>query len=368
MTGLLDLAARAALVLLVALAASAMLRRQSAALRHRFLAAGLAGSLIVAPLSWLTPTLITVAPASETSSAALTPIEVEEPGQSARAAAGASGARPGLWLLWIAGATARGLWLVGALVLLRRRTRQNGCPAGAWERLLPGAAAAIGVNRRVTLRAASDALAPATWGWRSPVILVPASAAAWPDLRVRLVLLHELAHVRRLDWPVQMLGEAACAVYWFNPLVWLARSRLRRESERACDDLVLGCGISAERYGTELVDVARLHAHRPYLAGTVPMARASSLEGRIVAMLDPTTASPSNHAPRAALACGALVVSLLIPIATLGVAAQADVRSFTVQVFDLTGAVLPGTSVELTDAEQERAQRDDGGIGPCRVR
>jgi beta-lactamase regulating signal transducer with metallopeptidase domain len=63
---------------------------------------------------------------------------------------------------------------------------------------------------------------------------------------------HEVAHIERCDWLVQVLAEAARTVYWFNPLFWLLCRRLRAESEHACDDVVLNAGINANDYAAAL--------------------------------------------------------------------------------------------------------------------
>src|SRR3954463_2027201 len=97
-----------------------------------------------------------------------------------------------------------------------------------------------------------------TWGALEPRILLPAGADEWTDLRIGAVLGHELAHVRRHDWFIQLVGELARAMYWFNPLVWIACDRLRLESERACDDAVLGLGFDSTQYATELLELARM--------------------------------------------------------------------------------------------------------------
>jgi TonB family protein len=179
---------------------------------------------------------------------------------------------------------------------------------------------------------------------------------------VELVLLHELAHVKRLDWPAQLVGEIACAASWFNPLAWLARARLLRESERACDDLVLACGVSASAYGHELASIARLHHRSPHPAATLPMARASSLERRIVAMLNPTIdRRPLTR--RTTFAGAALAFAVLGLSATFQLAAQDQPGSFTVQVFDPSGAVLPGVAIELADARGETRRTATEGSG-----
>ena len=122
--------------------------------------------------------------------------------------------------------------------------------------------------------------------WRSTIVL-PALAAQWPDERRQVVLLHELAHVRRRDLLGQQLGRVTCAVYWFHPLVWSAARRLRAESERACDDLVLSCGARASDYAGHLLDILAAGRGLGAPATVLPMARAKEFEGRLLAILDP---------------------------------------------------------------------------------
>ena len=91
---------------------------------------------------------------------------------------------------------------------------------------------------RLLLTDESDLLA--TWGLLRPRVLLPPHAREWPDDRIRIVLCHELAHVRRHDWFVQITAEAVRIAFWFNPLIWIACTRLRRDSEQACDDVGAG--------------------------------------------------------------------------------------------------------------------------------
>jgi TonB family protein len=361
MSGLLDLIAGTSLILLVALTAAALLARHSAASRHLLLGAGLAATLLIGPLSWLSPPLFSVASAPPAGPDPIAPIEALEATASAPVADSTWWMQPALLVaVWIAGSTARMLWLAVLLLRLSRQTRRGQEPSAAWTDLLPPAAAAMGVTRRVAVKATDMDLAPATWGWPRPVILVP--TADWPAIRVRVALMHELAHVRRLDWIVQLVGEAACAIHWFNPLVWIARRRLGRESERACDDLVLASGIGAGSYAGELTAIARLHAGRSQPAAAVPMARPSSLERRIVAMLDPTIdRRPLTRRTKAA--CGMLVLAAMLPAASLRVVAQDPAQSFTVQVFDPSGAVLPGVAIELEDAQKATRSATTEGSG-----
>jgi len=92
-------------------------------------------------------------------------------------------------------------------------------------------------------------------------------------------------HIRPRDCRVQLVTQAACALYWFNPLVWVAAAHVRSERERACDDEVLGFGAQPSSYAAHLLDIAR--DLRPSLRPTaaLAMARPSELEGRLLAVL-----------------------------------------------------------------------------------
>ncbi len=99
-------------------------------------------------------------------------------------------------------------------------------------------------NQRVNVRLSNRVTVPMVWGFLRPVILLPIDADQWQTERLRAVLLHELAHIKRWDWTLQMVAQITCAVYWFNPLVWFAVRRMRIEAEQACDDQVLTPGIN----------------------------------------------------------------------------------------------------------------------------
>jgi TonB family protein len=142
-----------------------------------------------------------------------------------------------------------------------------------------------------------------------------------------------------------MLGELLRAVYWFNPLVWIACRRLRQESEHACDDAVLQSGVEPTDYASHLLDLARtLNLGR---RGTVPapaMARASSLEGRISAMLNARLDRNSlTPATRIAIAAALLIATISIA----GAAAQNRFSTLTGTVVDQTNGFLPDATLVL---------------------
>jgi len=164
---------------------------------------------------------------------------------------------------------------------------------------------------------------PFACGVLQPTIVLPASAEEWSDSRRRAVLFHELAHVKRRDLVGHTLGRVACALYWFHPLVWTAGRRLRAESERACDDLVLSCGARASDYADHLLDIVISVRHHGAPATAMPMARRRELEGRVLAILDPAVARIGpGRLQSAALVAG-------IGVLALSVAAMAPARRAT---------------------------------------
>jgi hypothetical protein len=141
-------------------------------------------------------------------------------------------------------------------------------------------------------------------------VLLPAAAFEWDAERRRSVLLHELAHVRRGDLRVQALAQAACAVYWFNPLAWIAASHLRSEREQACDDEVLRSGARPSTYAQHLLDIAKDLRTTRFPSAALAMSRPRELEGRLVAVLAVSRHRAPAHWTRWAVTIGLSAVTL----------------------------------------------------------
>jgi beta-lactamase regulating signal transducer with metallopeptidase domain len=186
----------------------------------------------------------------------------------------------------------------------------------------------LGVRRPVRVLQDHDQSMPMTWGLRHPTVLVPAGFVAWPRSRRRAVLVHELAHVRRWDWVTQLGARLACALYWWNPLAWVAARRLREERERACDDLVLAHGTVPSAYAGDLLEIARAFRAGPSIAlAGVAMARRSELAGRLLAVLD-AARSRRSLAPGRAWSATAAAAVLLLPAAGLATGARPHASAF----------------------------------------
>jgi HEAT repeat protein len=165
-----------------------------------------------------------------------------------------------------------------------------------------------------------------TWGWIHPAVLIPSDAAEWTSERLRVVLLHELAHIKRGDWATQVVAQIACAAYWFNPFVWIAARCQRIERERACDATVVAAGTCASSYANHLLEIARSRMEPAWSSlPAVAMARRSQLEGRLVAILDPRTRRAATRAGRS-LAVVATIAAVAL-LAALEPSARAQART-----------------------------------------
>lgn len=173
-----------------------------------------------------------------------------------------------------------------------RRTVKAAVPLASrkWAALHDLAIRQVGFKRTVRLLISTDIEIPATVGVFRPVVLIPSHGEDWHEDRQMAVLLHELVHVRRLDWAVRMLARVAKAVYWFIPLTWWAVRRLDLEQELACDEEVVALGTPPADYADHLLGIARAAVLNP--ARAIPgmaMARTPDLEKRIMTLLNNTS-------------------------------------------------------------------------------
>jgi TonB family protein len=310
-------------VLAAAWLAAFLLRRHSAAARHLVWTAALAAVLALPFLSMSLPAWRVAAPAALPAVVFQTSASAADAGPSPPSAPGAQAApdRPAPWrpdwrmwlaLLWAAGTAASCLrMLAGWLAMLRIRRRAARFPG---RDLCAALAGVLGIRRPVQVLETGPGSMPMSFGILRPTVLVPSGLADWGEERRRIVLLHELAHVRRGDTLTHLMARAALALYWWNPLAWIAWREFLKERERAADDLVLAAGARASDYAGHLLEVARTMQSAPALGyAAVAMARRSQLEGRLLAILDSgvnRTAPGRAWTLVAALAAAAMVAPL----------------------------------------------------------
>lgn len=356
---------RAMLVLAVAFLVAFALRRSSAATRHLLWVAVFACLFALPVLSSLPEPMRQIqlpAPAMLLPAAPAISAAVANPAPPAP-----KFDWPGfLLMLWLGGAAVVwGRLLIGVSRLARLARNAPPADEPRYAQLLPELTARIGVHPKIALMEGAPGAMPMAWGLFRPVILLPEDAPGWPDERLRLALAHEMIHVARHDSLTQRLAQFACGLYWFLPPVWMAASRLRRERELACDDRVLALGAEASDYAQTLLDLARSLRPAPAHAAAVSMAQPSELEGRVVALLDPSrNRRPVTRGRALAVALATVFVSLaLLPKTAL----PQNAGGLAGVVRDASGAAIPEAVVLLTaeDLKQKEiaATGDTGEFG-----
>jgi TonB family protein len=376
---------KASVIVLVALAATTLMRKRSAAVRHWVLSAAIVCAAATPLLELVVPSwhlaLGATAPVRErdaavpraaASSQTAAPVSLAavspEPPRPNRDALSYAVAMPSLTTLltaaWIAGVSISiGLLLVGLGRLAWLASRSRRLVTGPWIETAEEISRRYGIARPVWLLQSDHPSLLVTWGLLRPRIILPRAACAWPADRIRIVLSHELAHIQRGDWLVQMTAELLRSVYWFNPLLWIAGRRLRQESEHACDDAVLNLGVDGSEYAGHLLDLARDAVRdRARWSPNLPaaaIARPSNLERRVTAMLNARlNRTPLSRSARVMALIAILAVA--IPIAGFG---QTSFVSFSGSVVDPTGRIIPGVTLVLSDMlrDAKREVRTDSG-------
>ena len=360
---LLDSTIKVSLVVLLGLGMWALLQKRSAALRHWLLTITIVCSAAMPLLAVVLPTwhvqmwnlarlgpvapprgTVTIDVGDGTNAIVSSKSAIERPAQPARRGRV-------LGAVWMAGvAMSLGFLLVGFAQLRSITSRSERLVQGKWVELAADISRLYRLPRRVLLLTADHPTLLVTWGIARPRVVLPTGAREWPEDRIRVVLGHELAHVQRRDWLVQMVVEVLRAVYWFNPLLWIVCRCLRHESEQACDDAVLNLGIDAADYASHLVDLARaFNQRRRTWLPAASMARPSSLEGRIRAMLNAhINRRPITRSIRVAIV--SVLLSITVAIAGVATFAQTASAALSGFVFDATGAAIPAVGVTLVHA------------------
>ncbi len=336
---------RASLLFLLAASVTVVLRRRAASLRHLAWALSIGGVLCLplistfSPLRWEVipvPTAAAVATASARSRPnAQKPVlpevnapvgVVEEPLAATDDAGAATAPRATLddispalasldrgdvlFAVYLAGVAVLLGWLaLGCAVIRRRASRATPVRDAEWTALIASVARDLGLTRAPELRVSVDVPVPFATGIARPMIVLPPSSHAWTSAQRRAVLLHEAAHISRGDLTMNLLSYVARAIYWINPLAWIAARRLRVEGEIACDDLVIAHGSRQSEYADHLLRVAQSSGRQlPTVA--LAMARGSEFEGRLLSIL--ATDVPRHRVRRRQLASALAAAALAV--------------------------------------------------------
>lgn len=339
--------------------------RQSAAFRHRLWVAGVLGSLAMPACTVLLPSWhwCMLGKASEllgpghhaVDNSAVPSFQATVVDATASSPF-LNGVIPWVLLVWLGGSMFFAIRLIGGLARLAWLSeRAQPLIEPGWMHTALEICGRFHIARPVrVLFCRTQVTVPLTWGAFQPLILLPPEAPKWPEVRRRIVISHELAHVARGDWLLQICGELVRGLYWFHPLAWVAERHLRLESECACDDYVLNLGVAASEYASQLLEFARgLKGPSRTCSAALAFARPSALERRLASMLNPST--NRRHLSRGQqLVLFLAALCVLVPLAALRLPAQNASGKLTGTIHDPSGAPVSNATVIISAQKTDR--------------
>jgi len=193
---------------------------------------------------------------------------------------------PLIVLIWSLGAGLLSLRFASGLAWVRRLRRAEAYPDTAdWEHRLQCLSLALSLNQAVALRVVRALESPVAAGLWRPVIFLPASVlTGMPPELVEALLAHELAHIKRHDYLVNLLQSAVEVLLFYHPAVWWISARIRIEREQICDDLAARALGEPRRLALALQELDLLQLAIPHLAQA---AHGGNLMNRIRRLIHP---------------------------------------------------------------------------------
>ncbi|MDQ2978317.1 MAG: M56 family metallopeptidase, partial [Acidobacteriota bacterium] len=236
--------------------------------------------------------------------------------------------RPVLLAAWLAGVLALSLRLLAgwgvALRLVKRRTRPaTAALAASFARLTKR----LALSRPVRLLESAAVEGPTALGWMRPVVLLPLSGlTGFSPSQIDALLAHELAHLRRHDYLVNLAQCAAETLLFYHPAVWWVSGRIRAERENCCDDIAVAATGDARVYAAALIELEEKRgARRPRALALA--ADGGTLLGRIARLLPGAERAAHTRSRRTAGAVTLACVLLLGAAARVSTLAEEEARA-----------------------------------------
>jgi uncharacterized protein (TIGR03435 family) len=260
---------------------------------------------------------------------------------TSRPVAGIAGWFPGsVVFLWIGGVFLLSLRAAGGWMRAQRLKCRVLAASGELEDIMSRLKRRVGVSAPVRLYTSAIAQVPTVIGWLQPCILLPVTAiTGLSNSQLQAILAHELAHIRRHDYLVNLLQTAIETVLFYHPAVWWVGRQMRIEREHCCDDIAVAVCGNAIEYAEALAELEETRAQipEPALAAT-----GGELLGRIQRLLGQ---SPSEDSPSRSLGTFAAAAALVLFIA--GVPAIAQQPAFDVAAIKRNVSGEPGPRFKM---------------------
>jgi len=175
---------------------------------------------------------------------------------------------PWIILLWLFGVVFFSLRLVGGWLFTQHLKFHGTRPLEEkWQQTLQRICRQLRVTRPVRLLESALVKVPTVIGWLHPVILLPIGAlTGLTPQQLEAIVTHEVAHIRRHDYLINLLQAVVETLLFYHPAVWLVSRRIRQEREHCCDDLAVAVCGDALAYARALLEMEQLRTAGPQLA------------------------------------------------------------------------------------------------------
>ncbi|MBZ4334890.1 M56 family metallopeptidase [Corallococcus sp. AS-1-12] len=234
---------------------------------------------------------------------------------------------PWLVLAWGLGVATSSLRLLKGWMGLRRQVDEAVHASWEWQRRLEVLARRMNLTRPVRLLVSSKLDVPSTLGWLKPVVLVPTATLTGLAVReLELVLAHELAHIHRHDFAVNVVQTLVETLLFYHPAVWWMSQVIRVERENCCDDLAVRQGPGALPYARALTALEALRLQGMDASGPAMSALGGSLKDRVRRLVvTPASRCSSRWAAGVSIVTLASSLALAVPLTALAVQHPAKV-------------------------------------------
>jgi beta-lactamase regulating signal transducer with metallopeptidase domain/protein involved in polysaccharide export with SLBB domain len=276
---------------------------------------------------------------------------------AAGSATGTASTLPVAWILgvWAAGAIVCSSRVVGGWLVARRMTRASWTPVtDDIARVGTALMSRLRITRAVRILQSSAVTVPMMVGWLKPVVLLPTAAVMHlPPAQLEALLAHELAHVRRHDYLVNLLQSVVEALLFYHPAVWWLSRDIRDAREHCCDDLTVGV-CDRLSYVTALAAVASTRVAAPAVAVS-----GGSLRRRIERLVRPTTPPVSTAGWLAVVVPAMFLLTAMLPLSapTTSVPVQAPMQQFAMPQSAIEQPAIEQPAIEQSAIEQSAIEQ-----------
>lgn len=265
-------------------------------------------------------------------------------------------ALPNVVLLWLVGVTILSIRLVVSWGRIKKLALTASPATETWERTLTRLSEALALRRGVAILESAAVEVPTVIGWLKPLILLPMSTiSALKPEEIEMLLAHELAHIRRHDFFVNLIQTAVETLMFYHPAAWWISHRIRIEREHCCDDMAIETCGSALRYARALTHLEELRAHPAELALA---ANGGSLLTRIRRLVSSTDDAASDTSRWGAAAAVLAVVIALLAIPSMPALAKRNADELPANPPKKAMAAKPATTSITVESKSVTCDKD----------